>query len=226
MDVSLSRRLGAAAEYVRAKSYCADIGCDHGKLSAYLIESGRCERVDAADLRPGPLSKARSLFEQLGIEGRARALLSNGFEKVSPEVTDAVIAGIGADNTLEIIAECDFIKRIGVRLVLVPATRHALLRAGIAEMGFQIVAEKAVCEYGHCYTVIAADYTGVKRTLSHGEAAAGLIRPSDGAEAARYIDEALGRAERALCGLSAAKNADRARIDELTETINFLRGIK
>ena len=41
------------------RGMAADIGCDHGKLSAALAGSGRCPLVLACDLRPDPLQKAR-----------------------------------------------------------------------------------------------------------------------------------------------------------------------
>ncbi|MFR2651220.1 MAG: SAM-dependent methyltransferase [Gemmiger sp.] len=44
----------------------ADIGCDHGKLSAALAGSGRCPLVLACDLRPGPLEKARVTCAPMG----------------------------------------------------------------------------------------------------------------------------------------------------------------
>ena len=51
----LDARLQAAADFVRPGSTAADIGCDHGKLSAWLAGSGRCPLVFACDLREGPL---------------------------------------------------------------------------------------------------------------------------------------------------------------------------
>ena len=56
---TLDARLAAAAELVRPGQPVADIGCDHGKLTAVLAASGRYPKVIGADLRPGPLSKAR-----------------------------------------------------------------------------------------------------------------------------------------------------------------------
>ncbi|MEI3222893.1 MAG: tRNA (adenine(22)-N(1))-methyltransferase TrmK [Gemmiger sp.] len=55
----LDARLAAAYDFVRPGHAAADIGCDHGKLSAALAGSGRCPLVLACDLRPGPLEKAR-----------------------------------------------------------------------------------------------------------------------------------------------------------------------
>ena len=62
---TLDARLTAAAELVRPGQPVADIGCDHGKLTAVLAASGRYPKVIGADLRPGPLSKARQTLERL-----------------------------------------------------------------------------------------------------------------------------------------------------------------
>ena len=60
--ISLTRRLRAAADLVRYGSVAADVGCDHGKLSAYLLDSGRAEFVYATDIRKQPLAKAAALL--------------------------------------------------------------------------------------------------------------------------------------------------------------------
>ena len=53
---TLDARLSAAAELVRPGEPVADIGCDHGKLTAVLAASGKYPKVIGADLRPGPLA--------------------------------------------------------------------------------------------------------------------------------------------------------------------------
>ena len=58
MSPVLDARLAAAAALVRPGHRAADIGCDHGLLTAALVGSGRCPFVVAADLRSGPLSVA------------------------------------------------------------------------------------------------------------------------------------------------------------------------
>ena len=53
------------------KSQCAaDIGCDHGRLGAYLIQSGIAQSVIAADISEKSLDKARSLARRLNIENK------------------------------------------------------------------------------------------------------------------------------------------------------------
>ena len=58
---TLDARLAAAAELVRPGEPVADIGCDHGKLTAVLAASGKYPKVIGADLRPGRLAAALRL---------------------------------------------------------------------------------------------------------------------------------------------------------------------
>ncbi len=43
-------------------------GCDHGRLGAYLIQSGLAGSVIAADISNEALNKARNLARRLGVE--------------------------------------------------------------------------------------------------------------------------------------------------------------
>ena len=75
---TLDARLTAAAELVRPGQPVADIGCDHGKLTAVLAASGKYPKVIGADLRPGPLAKARQTLENAGCLDRAELRLGDG----------------------------------------------------------------------------------------------------------------------------------------------------
>ena len=223
MLTALSRRLEAAAGCVPPGCRAADIGCDHGKLSAYLATDLGCT-VTAADLREGPLQKARELFAALGIEDRVQAVLSDGFEAVEPPFDAAVIAGIGADNIIGIIDRCEYLKS-GVRLVLVPASRHGLLRRYLCQSGFVIEKEIPICEAGHCYTVMQASYGGSPRSIDGGFAAVGPIAADSSADGRQYIKNALAGAERALDGIGASQSPDECHQAELIKTINYLRSL-
>ena len=94
---TLDARLAAAAELVRPGQPVADIGCDHGKLTAVLAASGRYPKVIGADLRPGPLSKARQTLEHANCQDRAELRLGDGLSVLSAgEVGSIVLAGVSA----------------------------------------------------------------------------------------------------------------------------------
>ena len=154
----LDARLGAAAAYVRPGRAAADIGCDHGKLSAWLAGSGRCPRVFACDLRPGPLEKARKTCAPWADKIELR--LGSGLSVIAPgEAEEIIIAGMGAETIMEILEAAPWVFDPRYNLVLVPATKHSLLRRWLARWGFDLRAETLCQAAGRWYAVMNARYT-------------------------------------------------------------------
>lgn len=159
----LDARLSAAAAYVRAGHPAADIGCDHGKLSAWLAGSGRCPRVFACDLRPDPLEKARRRCAPW--KDRVDCRLGSGLEVLQPEeADDIIIAGMGAETILEILDAAPWVADERYNLVLVPATKHSLLRLGLAQRGFALLDETLAYAAGRWYAVMNARFDGDRHT--------------------------------------------------------------
>ena len=173
---TLDARLSAAAELVRPGQPVADIGCDHGKLTAVLAASGKYPKVIGADLRPGPLAKAAQTLEYAGCKDRAELRLGDGLSVLSPgEAGTIVLAGVSAQTTWEIIEKAPWVSAPGgPRLVMVPATRHSDLRRWLWEHGFALIADRPVQAAGRWYAVIAAEYTGEVRMPTFQECLFGL----------------------------------------------------
>ena len=167
----LDARLTAAAELVRPGQAVADIGCDHGKLTAVLAASGKYPKVIGADLRPGPLAKARQTLERAGCAGSAELRLGDGLTVLAAgEVGSIVLAGVSAQTTWEIIEQAPWVSAAGgPRLVMVPATRHSELRRWLWQHGFSLVADRPVQAAGRWYAVMAAEYTGEVREPTFAE---------------------------------------------------------
>ena len=162
---TLDARLTAAAQLVRPGQPVADIGCDHGKLTAVLAASGRYPKVIGADLRPGPLAKAKQTLENAHCQDRAELRLGDGLSVLSPgEVGTIVLAGVSAQTTWEILEKAPWVFRPqGPRVIMIPATRHAELRRWLWQKGFTLVADRPVQAAGRWYAVMAAEYTGQVR---------------------------------------------------------------
>ena len=212
---TLDARLTAAAELVLPGRPVADIGCDHGKLTAVLAASGKYPKVIGADLRPGPLAKAAQTLEQAGCKDRTELRLGDGLSVLSEnEVGTIVLAGVSAQTTWEILEKAPWVFRVGgPRLVMVPATRHGDLRCWLWEHGFALAADRPVQAAGRWYAVMAAEYTGECRTPTFAECLFGKtadwpegagyaawqkaklprlrLGAPDGTELAREIDEIL-----------------------------------
>ena len=168
---TLDARLTAAAQLVRPGLPVADIGCDHGKLTAVLAASGLYPKVIGADLRPGPLAKAKQTLEHAGCQDRAELRLGDGLSVLYPgEVGSIVLAGVSAQTSWEIIEKAPWVCTVGgPRLVLVPATRHSELRRWLWTHGFALVADHPVQAAGRWYAVMAAEYTGEIRQPTFAE---------------------------------------------------------
>lgn len=201
----LDARLSAAAKFVRPGSIAADIGCDHGKLSAWLAGSGRCPLVFACDLRPAPLSKARRACAPYGDKVQFR--LGSGLEVLRPgEVTDIVIAGMGAQTIMEILEAAPWVFDPAYNLVLVPATKHSLLRRWLAVKGFTLQGETLAHAAGRWYAVMNARYTGNPHTPTGLWCLCGLVQGQPGAE--EYRAQQAGKLKKYRRGLPDGPEAD------------------
>ena len=160
---TLDARLTAAAELVRPGQPVADIGCDHGKLTAVLAASGKYPKVIGADLRPGPLAKAKQTAGKMQVVWTA---LSFG----SATVFLCCLPGRWAASCWRACRRRPHGRSLrkrrgcplsgGPRLVMVPATRHSELRRWLWQHGFALVADRPVQAAGRWYAVMAAEYTG------------------------------------------------------------------
>ena len=159
--VRLDERLMAAAGFVlaetagKAQPRVADVGCDHGYLSAYLLE--RCERLSvlACDVSAPSLQKARDLMRRKGFADRVRFAEGDGLSVVDGPMDAIVIAGMGGQLILRIVREG--LERIGdAALILQANTDVPLLRSGLAQLGFAIGQEAFTEAAGRYYVTLLA----------------------------------------------------------------------
>lgn len=158
-----SRLLTAAGLVCNGKTVC-DVGCDHGKLSLYLIQSGKAEKVIATDINKMPLQKAIDLFAENNLSDKAQFYLTDGLQNITDtdDITHVVICGLGGDTMAQIIENAPFIKENKVRLVLLPAQSGNKIRQYLYDHGFSIESETTVGENKKFYSAISAVYTGEK----------------------------------------------------------------
>ncbi|MBQ3884851.1 MAG: SAM-dependent methyltransferase, partial [Ruminococcus sp.] len=128
----LDNRLKLCAELVSGKGIAVDVGTDHALLAAELINSGKCSKVIASDIKEGPLEAAARTVEKFGLADKIDLVLSDGIKNVPLEgVTDIVIAGMGGETIADIIsvmpAEAD------AKLILQPMTKPEVLRKKLYE---------------------------------------------------------------------------------------------
>ena len=102
--IVLDPRLSMIAEMVgRCETY-ADIGCDHGRLGAFLLQRGWVRQALLMDISDSSLEKARALIRLLGLSERTRFLVCDGADALDCVPDVVVIAGMGGTTAAGIVA--------------------------------------------------------------------------------------------------------------------------
>lgn len=156
-DILLSKRMQMVADMVTKGNVTADIGCDHGFVSIYLLEQGICPRVIAMDVNEGPLLRAKEHILERGLENRIDVRLSDGIDKLQEKEADSVlIAGMGGRLVIKILSDhMDKVKDLK-EVILQPQSELHLVRHFLAEQGMTIVQEDMVEEAGKFYPCMRA----------------------------------------------------------------------
>lgn len=155
--MDLSRRLLAVANFVSDGRSVADIGCDHGYVSIYLIKERHCQKVIAMDVNEGPLLHAKANIKKYGFEDKIETRLSDGTKALNQgEVDTLLMAGMGGRLMKRILAEG--FENLGrfEELILQPQSEVAELRGYLRETGYAIVDEDFIIEEGKFYPIIKA----------------------------------------------------------------------
>ncbi len=146
-----SRRLMLIASSLGKNVTVADIGCDHGKLSAYLLQNGLADRVFATDISQKSLQKAEKLKAELGLAALVLKC-GDGFDALDEKTDAAVIAGMGG----EVIATMLDHPYARTKLVLQPMKDSDILYEALTEKGFSVEKVMIAREDRRFYEIILA----------------------------------------------------------------------
>ena len=207
-QIVLSPRLRMAASLVPPGARLADIGTDHGYLPAALILEGAIPSAIAADLRPGPLARARETAVRYGLEDRLSLRLCDGLSGIGPEEADAVvIAGMGGETIAAILEAAPWVRERNIPVIVQPMSSMPDLRAWLGRNGYCIETEKLCREGETLYTALSVR-AGYMERMSPAQLWAGENRPDP--LRGLWLDYWLNRTRRALDGLSQARTGSAA----------------
>ena len=165
--VPISLRMKTIADMVPMGLSVADIGCDHGFVSIYMVMNRKAPKAVAMDVNEGPLIRAKEHIAQFGVEDIIETRLSDGAVKLEKgEVDSAIIAGMGGRLTIKILSESMDKFKAMKSLVLSPHSDIPLVRAFLCEEGFVIKDEEMVFDEGKYYVIIRCTYAGKVATIS------------------------------------------------------------
>lgn len=222
LNSELSPRLAAVARMAAGARILADVGCDHGLLSIYMLTHGLAQTAVASDLRPGPLSTARRNAAGCGLAGRIRFELCDGLDYPGAEKADTVaVAGMGGETIAGILQRAPWTSG-GARLVLQPQSKISELCRWLAENGYALRSALLSREGGRLYLALLASggeggYTSAEEALfASGDPLLG-----------EWLDVRISRVKRALNGMeSAAEERDTSGVQaELGRLLEIRRKI-
>lgn len=155
--VELSKRMQAVADMVSPGSRVCDVGCDHGYVPIYLLQSGTAPAVLAMDINQGPLAGAEEHIRKYEVEDYITLRISDGLDAYHKGEADTLLcAGMGGRLLMNILDRepdktADF-----KELVLQPQSEIPLFRKFLRERGYSLLKEDMVLEDGKFYPVMKA----------------------------------------------------------------------
>lgn len=159
MSVRLRPRLAGIAQMLRPfnLSSIADVGCDHGKLTAALLQGGIAEHVFASDISEESLMKARELIKKCGLEASVTFECASGLSYLSQgQAEAAVLAGMGGELIARLISESFMCCKSMKAIVMQPMRGVEELRLYLYTNGFSVFDERIIYDAGRYYQLIAA----------------------------------------------------------------------
>ena len=226
--IELTPRLQAVASFVPDGARLADIGTDHAYLPVSLLLEGKIPGAIAADLRKGPLDRARMTAQEYGCTEQVSFRLCDGLAEIKSYETDVIsIAGMGGETIADILSAAKWVNRNGIPVILQPMSSQPELRRWLWQNGYVIREEKLVREGDTLYVVFLVQ-AGESNPLTTAEEWAG--RQWKGMHAplrVDYLDVLLGKIGWALSGMARSKEGTASqRYQELDEVRAGLEKMK
>ena len=106
--MSYGKRIDTLCSLLISTESFADVGCDHGYCSEYVLKNGLCQNVIFSDVSRGSLAKAEKLLETYVQNGQAYAVLGDGFYGVPSTTQQVLIAGMGGSEIVHILSDARY----------------------------------------------------------------------------------------------------------------------
>lgn len=227
MNLPISNRLLACCGFVAPGDRVADIGCDHGYLSIYLLTNGIASSVIASDINEQPLQSAVRNAEKYGVREKIQFFLSDGVRNIPRDFDTLVCAGMGADTMVSILDSAPWLKSKQYRLILQCQSKTPMLRQYLSQNGWRITEESVLRDGKFLYTVMEVYYEPEYPRLTEGEwYFPPALMENPGVELPEYFQRVLFSLRRAINGRG--ENADpvmEKALNELEndESLNWLK---
>lgn len=154
-QVELSKRMQAVADMVTFGSRVCDVGCDHGYVSVYLVQTRRSPKVLAMDVNKGPLLRAKENVSRYRTQDYIELRLSDGLTAYQKGEADTLLcAGMGGRLLMMILSKEPDKTKDFKELILQPQSELQLFRKFLREKGYIFIKEDMILEDGKFYPIM------------------------------------------------------------------------
>lgn len=133
--MKLTKRLAAVCGELEKCDTFADVGCDHGYCTLYMLEKGLCRTAQISDISAKSLKKAQALLSAYIAEGRVCPVVCDGLAGVDRGTEQVLIAGMGGEEIVKILSD----GFLPPKLVLQPMKNAEKVRAFLLGRGYALL---------------------------------------------------------------------------------------
>ncbi len=168
----LDKRLSVLTSHLTPCNTLADVGCDHGLLSLFVLKNDIAKSTICVDISEKCLQKTKTLLKKAKVDQKAKFVLGDGLKQVDDELDFVVIAGMGGLNISQILENMDK-KHKKAHFVLQPMNNITFLRKTLNKLGFKITRDEIIFDNKKYYHIICAQEG--QQTLSLDQIRCGAI---------------------------------------------------
>lgn len=140
----LTPRLQAIANEISPCACFADVGCDHGYISLYVLQNWLTNKVLSIDVSLKSLEKTIKLLKIHNVDDQAIFYNCNGIAGLRENPDEVLIAGMGGAEIINILYEYSKTHPLNSieTLILQPMRDVYAVRKWLNENGFAIIVDK------------------------------------------------------------------------------------
>lgn len=152
--MKINNRLKLVGDYVDKGSIPLDIGCDHAKLSIYLLKEKNFPFVYASDNKIGPLNQARENVNYYNLADKIELIKADGLNSLNDKIDTITVTGIGGLTINKMFLE-NRNKLTNIKtIILSPNNFIKEVRETINELGYYLKDEELVEESNKLYHIL------------------------------------------------------------------------
>lgn len=192
----------------------ADVGCDHGYCTRFMLKNNLCTAAVISDISAKCLQKAEKLLAPYISCGKCVSVCCNGLEKIDEATEQILIAGMGGEEIVQMLSSA-YIPR---SFTFQPMKNVQKVREYLIENGAEITVDEPFESGGKFYYVIKGKRSG--NNTNYTKAQLLLGKNLNGEITKKYINCELGKKKSYLL-----RNLSESERQKIQAEINFMKGV-